>query len=112
MFVVVGGVSGDVEEAGGGRDFGLVRDELLAEFGEFAEGVEFGLEGAEVFEELLGCAAVALAELEEAEVGGEEVGDKGSRIGDRGSGLRWWGLGGGWRIWLGGEVMGEGVEEE
>ena len=73
VVVVVGAVSGDVEEAGGGGDAGLGLDELQAQFGELGEGVEFGLELLEVCEELLGGAVCVFAELEEAELGGEEV---------------------------------------
>lgn len=86
MVVVVWVVAGDVEEAGGGGDAGLGGDEALAGLGEALDGVELGGELVEEGEELGGGEAVVVAELEEAEVGGEEVFEKG--VGD-GLGLCW-----------------------
>ena len=73
VVVVVRAVADDVEEAGGGGDPGLGLDEALAEFGELGEGVEFGSELLEIGQQLLGGAARVFAELEDAELGGEEV---------------------------------------
>ena len=82
VFVFVGGVGGDCEEASccGGFDLGC--DGAGADGGElFEEGeVVLGLVGLDPSEEVFEGQVVGLAEGEEALVGGEEVGEEGGVV--------------------------------